>query len=58
MRILLIILVLAIGYDAVAHQGAYTRNVWASLVEFAGSAVSGARDAADEVRDQPRAPSN
>ena len=56
MRILLIILVLAIGYDAVVHQGAYTRNVWGSLVEFAGSAVSGARDAADGVRDERRAP--
>jgi hypothetical protein len=57
MRILLVILVLAIGYDAVVHEGANTRNVWASLVSFAGSAVSGAREMT-EPREEPRAPSN
>ena len=31
-RILLIIAVIAIGYDAVVHQGHYTRNVWTSVV--------------------------
>jgi len=43
MRLLLIIAVLAIGYDAIVHQGAYTRNAWSSLIGFTDSAVNSAK---------------
>lgn len=31
-RILLVIAVIAIGYDAIVHQGAYTRDLWYKAV--------------------------
>lgn len=58
MRILLVILVLAIGYDAVVHEGAYTRSVWTSLVGFTGSAVTGAKQIGERARDETRSPTN
>lgn len=36
-RILLIIAVIAIGFDAVVHQGAYTREIWLGLVGLTNS---------------------
>jgi hypothetical protein len=42
-RILLIIVVLAIGYDAVMHQGAYTRSIWDNIVGLVTSARNDAQ---------------
>jgi len=50
-RILLVVAVIAIGYDAVVHQGMYTRSIWTSLVGLTDSAVSGAKDLGREVRE-------
>lgn len=57
-RLLLVILVLAIGYDAVVHQGAYTRNAWTSIVGVADSAVTGAKQLGDRARDETRSQTN
>lgn len=38
-RILLIIAVIAVGYDAIVHQGAYTRGIWSNIVGLTNSAV-------------------
>ncbi|PTM42301.1 hypothetical protein [Bosea sp. 124] len=51
-RILLIIAVIAIGYDAVAHQGFYTRNAWASVVGLTDSAVTGAKQLGQNAREE------
>jgi len=51
-RLLLIVAVLLIGYDAVVHQGAYTRNAWASVVGVTNSAVSNARQLGEDTRSQ------
>ena len=53
-RILLLVAVIAIGYDAVVHQGLYTRNAWSSLVGMTDSAISSARQLGDGTRDQNR----
>ncbi len=53
-RLLLIIAVLAIGYDAVVHQGAYTRNAWASVVGVTDSAVNSARELGRDAREETR----
>lgn len=53
-RLLLVILVLAIGYDAVAHQGAYTRDAWNSIVRLTDSSVNGARELGERARDDIR----
>lgn len=50
-RILLIIAVIAIGYDAVVHQGLYTRNVWTSIVGLTDSAVTSARQLGQDARE-------
>lgn len=42
-RILLIIVVLGVGYDAVANQGAYTRSIWNSIVGLVTSAKNDAQ---------------
>ena len=42
-RILLIIIVLAIGYDAVMHQGFYTRSIWDNIVGLVTSARNDAQ---------------
>lgn len=50
-RLLLIIAVVAIGYDAIMHQGAYTRNAWDSVVGLTGSAVDNAKQLGDRVKE-------
>ncbi|KPF66275.1 hypothetical protein IP69_15530 [Bosea sp. AAP35] len=52
-RILLLIAVILIGYDAIAHQGLYTRNAWASVVGLTGSAVDSARELGQGAREEP-----
>ena len=52
LRILLIIAVIAIGYDAVVHQGFYTRNAWASVVGLTDSAVTGAKQLGQNAREE------
>lgn len=42
-RVLLVILVLIIGYDAVVHQGAYTRQAWDGIARLTNSAIEGAK---------------
>ena len=49
-RILLVIAVVAIGYDAVVHQGAYTRDAWNSIVRLTGSSVEGAKELGERAR--------
>ena len=51
-RILLIIAVIAIGYDAVVHQGLYTRNAWSSVVGLTDSAVTSARQLGQNTREE------
>lgn len=51
-RILLILAVLAIGYDAVVHQGTYTRNIWTNLVSLTDSAVQGAKQLGQNAREE------
>jgi len=50
-RLLLVVAVLLIGYDAVTFQGAHTRSVWASLVGLTDSAVQSARDLGQRARE-------
>ena len=54
-RILLLIALIAVGYDAVVHQGAYTRGMWANVVGLTDSAVSSARDLTAPKREEPAA---
>lgn len=49
-RLLLVIIVLVVGYDAVVHQGAYTRDAWNSIVRLTGSSVEGARELGERAR--------
>ena len=51
-RILLIIAVIAIGYDAVVHQGLYTRNMWTNVVGLTDSAVASAKQMSQNVREE------
>ncbi len=51
-RILLVLAVIAIGYDAIVHQGLYTRNVWTSVVGFTDSAVTGAKQLGQNAREE------
>jgi hypothetical protein len=51
-RILLIIAVIAIGYDAVAHQGYYTRSVWTRVVGLTDSAVTSAKQIGQSAREE------
>lgn len=57
-RIALVIFILIIGYDAVAHQGAYTRQAWDALVQLTGSAVDGAKGLGERARDEASPPRN
>lgn len=52
-RILLLVAVILIGYDAIAHQGLYTRNGWASVVGLTESAVTSARQLGQDTREEP-----
>ena len=49
-RLLLIIIVLVVGYDAVVHQGAYTRDAWNSIVRLTSSSVEGAKELGERAR--------
>ncbi|PZO03180.1 MAG: hypothetical protein DCF30_03385 [Hyphomicrobiales bacterium] len=51
-RIVLIIAVIAIGYDAIVHQGLYTRNAWTSVVGLTDSAVTSAKQLGQNVREE------
>lgn len=55
-RILLIIAIIAIGYDAVVHQGHYTRNAWTSIVGLTDSAMTSARQIGQNAREDSPAP--
>lgn len=57
-RLLLIIAVLAIGYDAVVHQGNYTRHAWTSVVGATDAAVANARRVGENVREETRSQLN
>jgi hypothetical protein len=57
-RLLLVIAVVAIGYDAVIHQGAYTRDLWYKAVGATERVVDEAKRATDSPREEPRPPSN
>lgn len=57
-RILLVLAVLAIGYDAVVHQGVYTRNLWTNLVSFTNSATEGAKQLVQNAREENRTQNN
>ena len=50
LSLLLIIIVLVVGYDAIVHQGAYTRDAWNSIVRLTGSSVEGARELGERAR--------
>ena len=52
-RILLLVAVILIGYDAIAHQGLYTRNAWDSVVGLTESAVTSARQLGQDTRGEP-----
>ncbi|AOG06450.1 hypothetical protein [Bosea sp. RAC05] len=52
-RILLLVAVILIGYDAIAHQGLYTRNAWASVVGLTESAVTSAKQLGQDTRGEP-----
>lgn len=54
LRLLLVILVLVIGYDAIVHQGAYTREAWTSIVRLTDSSVEGARGLGERARNDIR----
>jgi hypothetical protein len=49
-RVLLLIIVLVVGYDAIVHQGAYTRDAWNSIVRLTQSSVEGAKDLGERAR--------
>ena len=53
-RLLLIIIVLVVGYDAVVHQGAYTREAWNGIVRLTDSSIDGAKQLGERVRDESR----
>lgn len=57
-RILLIIAVIAIGYDAVVYQGAYTRSAWSSVVGVTEHATDKAREIGNSAREEIRQQSN
>lgn len=52
-RILLLVAVILIGYDAIAHQGLYTRNAWESVVGLTESAVTSAKQLGQDTRQEP-----
>lgn len=52
-RILLVIAVLAIGYDAIVHQGAYTRDLWYKAVGATERVVDEAKRVGERTPDEP-----
>jgi hypothetical protein len=58
-RILLVIAVVAIGYDAVVHHGAYTRDLWFKAVDVTGRVVDEAKRTGEPPREElPRTQPN
>lgn len=57
-RIFLVLAIIAIGFDAVVHQGFYTRNIWTNLVSLTDSAVTGAKQLTENAREENRQPSS
>ncbi|WP_332680682.1 hypothetical protein [Bosea sp. (in: a-proteobacteria)] len=53
-RILLLIAVIAIGYDAIVHQGAYTRSAWYNVVGATERLVGEAKRIGEPAREEPR----
>lgn len=53
-RLILIVAVLLIGYDAVVHQGSHTRSAWASVVGVTDSAVNSAKQFGERPRGETR----
>ena len=53
-RILLVIAVVAIGYDAVVHQGAYTRDLWSKAVGATERVVDEAKRVSERAPDAPQ----
>ena len=52
-RILLVIAVIAIGYDAIVHQGAYTRDLWFKAVGATERVVDEAKRVGERAPDEP-----
>jgi len=52
-RILLVIAVIAIGYDAIVHQGAYTRDLWYKAVGATERVVDEAKRVGQRAPDEP-----
>jgi hypothetical protein len=52
-RILLVIAVIVIGYDAVVHQGAYTRDLWYKTVDVTERVVDEAKHVGEQKPDEP-----
>lgn len=52
-RILLVIAVIAIGYDAIVHQGAYTRDLWYKAVGATERVVDEAKRVGERAPDDP-----
>ena len=52
-RILLVIAVIAIGYDAIVHQGAYTRDLWYKAVGATERVVDEAKRVGERKPDEP-----
>jgi hypothetical protein len=57
-RIILVLALIAVGYDAVVHQGFYTRNIWTNVVNLTDSAVNGARQLGQNAREESRTQNN
>ena len=52
-RLLLIIIVLVVGYDAIVHQGAYTRDLWSKAVGATERVVDEAKRVGEPAPDTP-----
>lgn len=53
-RILLLIAVITIGYDAIVHHGAYTRSAWYSVAGATERVVDEAKRIGEPAREEPR----
>jgi hypothetical protein len=51
-RILLVLVVIALGYDAIVHRGAYTRSVWYRLLDSTEQLVGGTPRPATPVNNE------
>lgn len=57
-RILLVLAVIAVGYDAIVHQGTYTRQTWDGVVGMSQSVIGGAKHLGSEIREEAAQRSN